>query len=179
MGGIIAVEIRVLGDPVLRKKAGKVKAFDEELRRLVARMFRVMREGGETEGVGLAAPQIGVSLRVFVMDYGGVSRAMINPVCQAASGDLAEGEEGCLSVPGVYGPVLRPSWIVVKYMDVAGRQHVERFEDFLARIVCHEMDHLDGVLFIDKIVDWSRVDVKPFAMKYPAVVRLLEEKGVL
>jgi len=173
------VKIRILGDPVLREKAKAVKAFDEELRRLVARMFRLMREGGETEGVGLAAPQIGVSLRVFVMDYGGVSRALINPVCQARAAELVEGEEGCLSVPGVYGPVLRPAWVTVRYFDVAGRQHVERFEDFFARIVCHEMDHLDGVLFIDKIVDWSRVDIKPFAMKYPTVVKLLMEKGVL
>jgi len=176
---VIHMEIVVLGEPVLRKKAEKVIRFDEDLRRLVARMFKAMYEGGETGGVGLAAPQIGISKSLFVYDIGGKSGVMINPKIVSHSKETEVGEEGCLSVPGVYGPVERYKWVVVEYQDVAGKKKKEKFVDFDARVVQHEMDHLQGILFIDKITDWSLVDVRPFAFKYPTVVKLLEDKGVL
>ncbi len=168
----------VIGDPVLRKPAEKVKHFDEELRRLVAKMFKAMYEGGETGGVGLAAPQIGVSKAVLVYDIGR-SGTMVNPRIIAHSEETEVGEEGCLSVPGVYGPVERYQWIVVEYRDINGKYKKEKFSGFDARVIQHEIDHLNGILFVDKVVDWSSVDIKPFAFKYKSVVKLLEEKGVL
>ncbi len=173
------MDIVVIGNPVLRQKAQKIIRFDEDFRKLTARMFKAMYEGGETGGVGLAAPQIGISLAVFVYDIGDRSGVMANPKIVAHSDETEVEEEGCLSIPGVYGPVRRYKWIVVEYQDIRGRKKKERFEGFSARVIQHEMDHLDGVLFVDKIEDWSRVDVKPFAFKYPTVVSLLKEKGVL
>ncbi len=162
----------------MRKPAEKVKHFDEELRRLVAKMFKAMYEGGETGGVGLAAPQIGVSKTVLVYDIGR-SGTMVNPRIIAHSEETEVGEEGCLSVPGVYGPVERYQWIVVEYRDINGKYKKEKFSGFDARVIQHEIDHLNGILFVDKVVDWSSVDIKPFAFKYKSVVKLLEEKGVL
>jgi len=173
------VEIVVIGDTVLRQKAEKVSKFDENLRKMVTRMFKLMYEGGETGGVGLAAPQIGISKSILVYDIGRRSGVLVNPKIVAHSEETEIGEEGCLSVPGIYGPVKRYKWIIVEYQDLNGRKKKEKFEDFDARVIQHEMDHLDGILFVDKIVDWGQVDVKPFAFKYPTVVKLLEEKGVI
>jgi peptide deformylase len=144
------VEIRLLGDPVLRQKAEGVEAFDDDLRQLVHDMFEVMYA---EEGIGLAAPQVGVSKRFFVMDVGEPgtrAQAIVNPVIVEQSGS-ERGEEGCLSLPGLIGEVERAAKIVVEGHDPEGNPLRLEASDLVARCVQHEIDHLDGVLFIDRL----------------------------
>ena len=146
------LRLHVYGDPVLRKKAEPVERFDTEIRDLVEQMRRIMRENS---GVGLAAPQAGVSLRVAVFEIPRENESplefvLINPEIVERDGDI-EFEEGCLSVPGVFERVKRARWVVVKGSDEHGEEHVFEAEGLVARAVQHEMDHLDGVLFIDRV----------------------------
>ncbi len=134
------------GAPVLREKSAEIKSFNGELAELLSDLKDTVRA---ENGCGLAAPQIGVSKRVVVVDVEEGFFEMVNPVIVYAKGEQV-GEEGCLSVKGKQGTVIRPDKIKVEYRDRNGRKHKLTAEGFFARAVCHELDHLDGILYIDK-----------------------------
>ncbi|MDE6505157.1 MAG: peptide deformylase [Clostridia bacterium] len=134
------------GDPVLREKCAEVTKFDKELAALLADMKETVRA---ENGAGLAAPQIGVPLRVVVIDVFEGFFELINPVIISQKGEQS-GAEGCLSVKGKQGTVCRPYKVKAEYRDRHGKKHKLTAEGFFARAVCHELDHLDGVLYIDK-----------------------------
>ncbi len=134
---------------VLRAKAKKVSRFDAYLERLVADMWETMREA---PGVGLAAPQVGESIRVLVAEYEDEAVALVNPEIIKRSEDEELGQEGCLSIPGFIGDdVPRASAITVKARDPRGKEIRVKAEGWFARILQHEIDHLDGVLFTDRV----------------------------
>jgi peptide deformylase len=141
--------IRVFGDPVLRERSRPVERFDGALRRLAADMIQTMREA---PGVGLAAPQVGRPLRLVVFDAGEDedARALANPVLRDEWGEQI-GEEGCLSVPGLYYPVSRYLRVQAEGYDLEGHEVSIEASELLSRILQHEVDHLDGVLFIDRL----------------------------
>lgn len=140
--------IRLFGDPVLRTPAAPVVDFDAELRRLVGDLTDTMRAAS---GAGLAAPQIGVGLRVFTYEVGGVLGHVVNPMIEEFSEEQQESDEGCLSFPGIYVPCVRPKRLRAVGFDQYGEPLMINGEDMLARAVYHEVDHLDGVLFIDRL----------------------------
>jgi peptide deformylase len=142
--------IRTLGDPILRSTASPVTVFDADLRQLASDMHETMRAA---PGVGLAATQVGRLLRMFVYDSGdeGESGTLVNPQIVWRSDETEEAEEGCLSLPGTYYPVTRAKMVKVRAQDVEGESLEKDAEGFLARIFQHEIDHLDGILFIDRL----------------------------
>ena len=135
-----------LGDETLRKKSFEVSAFDKKLHELLDDMKDTLIKAN---GAGLAAPQVGVLRRVFVVLVDGVYYECVNPVIVSQSGSQ-DGEEGCLSVRGKYGCVKRPYNVVVKAFDRFGKPFTVNAQGFLARAFCHEYDHLDGIIYIDK-----------------------------
>jgi peptide deformylase len=144
--------LAVYGNPVLRRRAAEVTAFDAELAALSRRMFEVMYE---EEGVGLAAPQVGVSLRIAVLDVpledgGSHVGVLVNPEIVETRGEQ-RAQEGCLSIPGLRDDVTRHQWLTVRAFDLDGRPFVLECTDLLARAVQHEVDHLNGVLYIDRL----------------------------
>ena len=139
------LDIRVLGDPVLRQATTPVAKVSGELRSLIADMFDTMYAA---EGIGLAAPQVGRAERVAVMDVEGQKLALVNPEIVEREGSV-RGEEGCLSIPEVFGDVTRSSRVIVRALDENGREIVVEGTELLARCMQHEIDHLDGKLFID------------------------------
>lgn len=149
------MKIRTLGDPILRKRACEAGAIDAELRRLVEEMFETMYEA---EGIGLAAPQVGLSKRVFVVDISEPDvepLAVIDPVIVESSGSES-GEEGCLSLPGISEIVERAANVVVEGRDPDGEPIRVDASGLLARVIQHEIDHLDGILFIDRVSPLKR-----------------------
>jgi len=152
-------EIVLLGDPILREKAKEVETFDEALRELVRDMFHTVVFA---EGAGLAAPQIGIPLRVLVADTnrgeeGERERhAVINPIIVELGGDEEKESEGCLSVPGVSEVVRRPGRVVLEGFDPMGQPIRIDAEGLLSRVIQHEVDHLDGILFFDRISPLKR-----------------------
>ena len=143
--------IRLDSDPILRKQSRKVESFDEKIKILVADMIETMYDA---DGVGLAAPQVGILKRILVIDIydeTGV-KVLINPEIVDQKGEQID-VEGCLSIPGVSGTVKRPEYIKVKGFDQEGKEIVVEGEGLLARALCHEIDHLDGILFTDKIIE--------------------------
>lgn len=150
------LEIRLLGDPVLRERAESIEAVDEEVRRLAQAMFDTMYEA---EGVGLAAPQVGVRQRLIVVDSreeGDEPVALVNPRVVDASSERGRAEEGCLSIPGLRDLVERPSDVTVEAQDLEGRPVRIEASGLLARVLQHEIDHLDGVLFLDRLSPLKR-----------------------
>jgi peptide deformylase len=147
-------EIRLLGDPILRVRCDEVEAVDEEIRSLVDDLTETMYAA---DGIGLAAPQIGVPLRVFVYDVreDGGAGAIVNPRIVEASGTLRE-SEGCLSIPGLNEIVPRSAHVVVEGLDRDGNPVRIDAEDILSRCLQHEADHLDGVLFFDRVSPLKR-----------------------
>ena len=151
-------EIITIGHPTLRERARKVSKFDDELRTLVDDMIETMHQA---PGVGLAAPQVNVSRRVIVVELPADEEegtpaelyTFVNPEIVKVSRDVEDGQEGCLSIPGYVGDVPRSTAILVKGQDVGGRPQRVKAADYLARIFQHEIDHLDGVLFIDRVTD--------------------------
>lgn len=144
--------VRIYGDPVLRERAREVTSVDDTLRQLVADMRETMHAYG---GVGLAANQVGVAQRLLVVDVPAeenarARHALINPVIKRRSGSVS-GEEGCLSVPGLWEDVTRSDRVVVAGLDEEGRAVELSVEGYLARAIQHEMDHLEGVLFVDRL----------------------------
>jgi peptide deformylase len=143
--------------PALRWKSREITQIDDTLRNIVSRMFDLMYE---SKGIGLAANQVGLPLRLFVVNVSGDPEkkdeevVFINPVIRNRSGS-AVGEEGCLSLPGLYADVARPETITVEAFDLDGQPFRIKTDDLPARVIQHETDHLDGVLFIDRIDETS------------------------
>ena len=154
------LRIRTFGDPVLRERAREVDQITDVHRRLVADMLETMRVA---PGVGLAGPQVGVLERVFVWEVEDRHGAVFNPVIVERSPAMVSGEEGCLSIPGLTYDVERHASVAIEGLDEGGRRISIDTEDddFLARVFQHEIDHLDGVLFIDRLSE----DVRRQAMK--------------
>lgn len=177
--------ILAYGDNILRIEAEDYPVGSKELTELVENMFETMYNAN---GVGLAAPQIGLSHRIFVIDSTqmveepeqGIKRAFINPEILDEYGNEWSFEEGCLSIPNVHGEILRPEKLTIKYFDELWNEHEEEFDDLTARVIQHEYDHLDGVLFTDYIkgikkqmlrsklvgISKGKVDVS-YRMKFP------------
>jgi peptide deformylase len=178
------LEVRIFGDPVLRQRAHEVEDFDGSLVTLANDMLQTMRA---KDGVGLAANQVGILKRLFTWELdvgeeeaevlgrvgpgGIVGGAVVNPVLLDSSEELQEGDEGCLSFPGLFYPVDRPLRIEVAHQDLAGDEHTVQLEGFLARVFLHEMDHLNGILFIDHLAEHDR----KAAMKVMREQRLAEQ----
>jgi len=138
----------LLGDPILRKKSKKIEVFDDGLKEIASNMLQTMYAN---DGVGLAAPQVGFSIRLFVMDAGDGPRIVVNPEILEMSEEKLEGEEGCLSIPDVFEYVERSKSVKVRYLDILGNMHEETLEGYPARVFQHEYDHLEGILFIDRL----------------------------
>jgi peptide deformylase len=141
----LLLKIYTDGDPILRKKAARIDKITKRLRKMAKDMLDTMYNA---KGVGLAAPQIGVSERMVVIDMGEGPLVLINPMITAKEGELKE-VEGCLSVPGRNEYICRAAKVRVKFTDIDGKQHTITTEELLARAMQHEIDHLDGILFID------------------------------
>ncbi len=138
------------GDDILSKKTRPVENFDEKLAVLIDDMIQTMHKA---DGVGLAAPQVGILRSVVIIEpEKGNPMALINPEILSAEGE-EEGQEGCLSIPGIYGTVKRPTKVKVKAQDVKGKTFKLEAEGFAARVICHELDHLQGILFDSKAYD--------------------------
>ncbi|MDE7440104.1 MAG: peptide deformylase [Clostridia bacterium] len=137
------------GEPVLREKCIEVKSFNKELADLLDDMKETVRA---ENGAGLAAPQIGLNKRVVVIDVEEGFFEMVNPVIVSSKGEQT-GPEGCLSVKGKQGTVTRPDKVKAEYRDRNGKKHKLTAEGFFARAVCHELDHLDGILYTDKAIE--------------------------
>ncbi len=149
------LQIRIDGDPILRKKSRKVEVFDDDLQQLIDDMYDTMYEA---DGVGLAAVQIGKLKRLIVLDdYEETKLVLINPERVAEEGSC-EAMEGCLSVPDRMGKVERYEKVKINYMDEKGEEKTLEAEDFLARIIQHEMDHLEGILYTDRADEMYDVD---------------------
>lgn len=147
--------VRLFGDPVLRTPTEPVTVFDSRLATVVENLFDTVEHEG---GAGLAAPQIGMGVRVFVYTCAGRRGHVVNPVWRALDDGMQEGPEGCLSIPGVTEPTNRHRRVHVTGQDVDGRPVEFDCEDLLARAVQHETDHLDGVLFLQRLEPEHRRD---------------------
>lgn len=150
-------------NPILRKKAKKIEKIDKKIAMIIQSMKDTLKDQKDPEGVGLAAPQIGKNMRIFLIDYKSRKEVFINPEIvsldtvhsQKISKDTEGNQilEGCLSLPHYYGPVKRAQAVTLKYQNEEGKHLEEKFTGFLAHIVQHEMDHLDGTLFVDRILE--------------------------
>jgi len=146
--------VTVFGDPVLRKHAEPITKDFEDLKGFIQNMFETMYN---SDGVGLAAPQVGQAIRIFVLDTthneedepAGIKKAFINPEILEKSGDEWVMNEGCLSLPEIREDVLRPETIRIKYFDENFNEYAEEYSGFTSRVIQHEYDHLEGVMFVD------------------------------
>ena len=168
------LRIHVLGSPVLRKVTTEIETVTDEHRRLIDDMFETMYAA---HGIGLAAPQVGRTERIAVVDVDDAAFAIVNPVFVSDDKTLAKGEEGCLSIPDVYGDVARPETVKVRALDRDGNPFEIDAEGLLARCLQHEIDHLDGRMFIDHLsvlrrkaalAKWATIKGK-----YPGYIRTL------
>ena len=144
------IKIRIIGDEVLRNIASTIEEFDDRLIHLSQEMIDIMHD---FDGIGLAAPQVGISKRMLVTDVSPVEKesepmVFVNPEIMESTGECTL-EEGCLSIPGVREDVTRPEEILLKYQTVEGEYKTEKFDGWMARVLQHEIDHLDGLLFVD------------------------------
>jgi peptide deformylase len=172
---VSVLDIRVLGDPVLREETSPIEQITDELRTLAKNMFDTMYLA---KGIGLAAPQVGRSERLAVVDVNDNPLVIINPEIIDLDSKTAKAEEGCLSIPDVYGDVERPNRVRVRALDLEGKTFEVDADELLARCLQHEIDHLHGKLFIDylsvlkrraALAKWSKEKDK-----YPSFVRKLE-----
>ena len=152
---VALAQIRQYGDPVLRMRADDVEAFDEELARITGRMVELMHDA---DGVGLAATQIGIVRRFFVATLDGEDRVLVNPVVTPVGDETEFDEEGCLSLGSIRVPIERAVRVQVDARDAAGEPVALSLEGIDARVVQHELDHLDGVLLLDRTEAESRRD---------------------
>jgi peptide deformylase len=151
------LSVRLYGDPILRTVAEPVTSVTDEIKKIIADMTETM---WHQVGVGLAAPQVGISLRILVMDDGKRgARALLNPSITDRRGSVVE-EEGCLSIPGVFADVERSKWIAVSALDENGDHISFDAQGLQAKVIQHEIDHLDGVLFIDRLPPVTRDRIK-------------------
>ena len=139
--------LHLLGSPVLRQHSAEVKTVDDEVRRLVEDLYETM---DAARGVGLAATQVGVARRVAVVDADGDRFVMIDPMIVETEGQ-ATAEEGCLSIPDIYGDVTRPERVILEALDLEGNRYRKDATGLKARAIQHEIDHLDGILFLDHL----------------------------
>ena len=150
-------KIRLDGDPILRKISREVEVVDDRIKQLILDMFETMKVNN---GVGLAAPQVGVLRRVIVIDITGIENekeekyALINPVIKKASGEQCA-DEGCLSFPNLFGKVKRSMYVTVEALNENGDKVTINAEGLLAQAIAHEIDHLNGILFIDLVEEGS------------------------
>ena len=174
------LRIRKYGDPILRQKAKTIEVFDERLRTFAADMIETMQAAS---GIGLAANQVGLFEALCVVDMGLVdegaqTRAFVNPAMVQADKKTAPHEDGCLSIPEVTDQVERPERIRVTYQDLAGVPQEQEFEGMIARVLQHEIDHLNGIFFVDRLSPVRRQfhhkKLKEIAAQ--AQIELLEEK---
>lgn len=147
-------EIRTDEDPILRKQSKTVTEINKRINILLEDMKETMIDAN---GVGLAAPQIGVLRRVITIDVGEGVMKIINPEIIEVRGTVVD-IEGCLSIPGISGTVERPEWVKLKYLNEDGEEIVIEGTDLLARAICHEVDHLNGILYTDKVIDYCTDD---------------------
>lgn len=156
-------QIREVGDDLLRKKSRVVEVVDDKIRQLIEDMHETLKHSND--GIGIAAPQVGVLKRVIVIDlsedeeYKNQIYKLVNPVITKQKGEQVC-REGCLSVPGVLGDVVRPKEVTVEALDENGKKVVIKAKDLLAIVLSHEIDHLDGVLFIDKATELFDADAE-------------------
>ncbi len=147
------LELHFLGDRVLRQPAKRVAKVDEEIRKLAREMLQTMYS---RDGIGLAAPQVGINKQIIVIDLEPDNAAnpplvLINPSIKQLSRDISVDQEGCLSIPGVYMDVKRPEVVEISYKDENGRPKTLKANDLLGRCIQHEIDHLNGVVFVDRV----------------------------
>ena len=152
-------QIREEGDPILRKKSREIEKIDDKILELLDDMYETLKHS--KDGVGLAAPQVGILKRAIVVDLsdegGEGPYKLINPKIIKSKGEQIC-REGCLSVPGLLGDVIRPSEVVVEALNEKGETIKLKAKDILAVVLCHEIDHLDGILFIDKATEFYDAD---------------------
>lgn len=139
--------IRLFGDPVLKQRAAEITDVDGKLAKLVDDMIETMYAA---PGAGLAAPQVGVQKRLFVYDAGDGPKCVVNPVIVESAGEW-EYDEGCLSVPGLFFPLVRPKQVLLRGYDLDGNELSVEADEFEARVFQHELDHLDGVLLLERL----------------------------
>ncbi|CCH67451.1 Peptide deformylase [Richelia intracellularis HH01] len=147
------LELHYLGDRVLRQTAKRIARVDENIRQIVRQMLQTMYS---KDGVGLAAPQVGINKQLIVIDCEPDNSTnpplvLINPVIKQVSKELTSAQEGCLSIPGVYMSVTRPEEVEIAYKDENGCPKTSKARDLLGRCIQHEMDHLNGIVFVDRI----------------------------
>ncbi|MFZ0566181.1 MAG: peptide deformylase [Chlamydiales bacterium] len=162
------LELRYFGDPILRQKAKPVEKITEEIRDLAQNMVESMLH---YNGIGLAAPQVGRLLRLFVSNVDhedeegeihlGAPKIFINPKLSHPSQTMVERSEGCLSIPKLYAPVNRPLSVEIEAMDIEGNLFKQEFYGYVARVIMHENDHLNGVLFVDRIKGKKHTELEP------------------
>lgn len=173
------LDLRVLGDPILRQETKPVAAVTDDLRRLIDDMFETMHAA---KGIGLAAPQVGRAERIAVVDVEGGKRpiTLVNPEIVSVDGKPEKSEEGCLSIPDIFGDVERPATVVVRALDRDGKPFEVAGSELLSRCLQHEIDHLHGKLFIDylsvlkrraALAKWSKSKDR-----YPGFIRRLTEE---
>jgi len=166
------MKIVLIGSPILRKKAKPIRKVTRELVQLAKSMKDLMKP----TGVGLAAPQIGLSQAFFIYDVGDGLHLVVNPQILERKG-LATDEEGCLSIPGVYAPVNRATEVTLSFLDHTGKRRTHKYVDFEARVIQHEFDHLQGVLFVDRITDSSAISMQEGSPIAAVLTQTIEEKG--
>jgi peptide deformylase len=158
------LKVRKYKDPILRKKSSQIKKIDEEIKKIIVDMVQTMKQDG---GVGLAAPQVGISKRIIVVETDLDNQrilVLVNPEIIEKSKDRDKEEEGCLSFPGIFLEIKRSKKIKVKGLDINGKKIELVAEGLLARVFQHEIDHLDGILFFDRLGIIKRI---LFKLKYP------------
>ena len=174
----MVLKIVDIKDPVLRKKAKHIAQVDKKIRSLISDMQETLRAQKDPEDIGLAAPQVGKSLAMFVVDFENLKKVVINPVIldqhqpkTKVPSKRSKLLEGCLSLPNYYSPIRRGNYIKIKYLDIDGKEVIEDFHNFNAQVIQHEIDHLNGVLFVDHVLkqnsplykfsgdDWEEVDL--------------------
>ena len=159
------MEIRVYPDPVLRKRADEIQEIDGEVKKLAEQMIPIMYEN---YGVGLAAPQVGESVRLITVDVSetrDTPQVFVNPEIVEAKGRI-KGEEGCLSIPGINADVERPKFVVLQAMNLEGEKLELEASGLFARVLSHEIDHLNGILFVDKVSPAKKI----------AIAKILKER---
>jgi peptide deformylase len=152
---VAVLPIRIFGDPVLRVRAAEVTDFDEALRRLADDMHDTLRAA---QGAAIAGNQVGVLKRLFAWHIEEESGTYVNPEVLETSEEIQEGDEGCLSFPGLFYPTKRPLRVRLRVQDVHGEEQKVEGEELMARMILHEIDHLNGILFIDHLARHDRKD---------------------
>lgn len=170
------LDITKLGEEILRKKVDPVPEVNDEIRKLAEDMFETMIEA---DGVGLAGPQVGKNLRMFVLIADDdVRRVFINPQIIKTSEEVCDYDEGCLSIPQVYETITRPAKVTVQALNEKGRPFTLEADGFLARIIQHEYDHLDGILYIDRgDKDFAKKTEEQFKKRAERALEKAKEKA--